>query len=64
PDAATEAASQLDNLCPPLNQNEATLDYLWSVWTLLLDIARSQDVTSEIHTRLVNILEMLWQHAK
>jgi hypothetical protein len=34
------------------------------VWEIMLDIARSPDVTSEIHEGLVGILERLRQCAK
>jgi hypothetical protein len=59
-----EATHQLDSSCPPLGQEKETNDYLWMVWEIMLDIARSPNVTSEVHKRLVSILESLRQSAK
>ena len=64
PETAAEAARQLDSSCPPLEQENEAGDYLWMVWEIMLDIAQSPDVASEIHERLVGILASLWQCAK
>jgi hypothetical protein len=63
PETANEAARQLDNCCPLLEQEKETNDYLWMVWEIMLDIARSPDVKSEVHDRLVSIVESLRQCA-
>lgn len=64
PETAAEAARQLDDLCPPLEQAKETKDYLWMVWEILFDIAASHDVANEIHERLMNILQSLRLCAK
>lgn len=64
PEAAGEAAHQFDISCPPLEQDEEANHYLWTVWRIMITIARSPDVRSEVHIRLVNILEILQQSAK
>lgn len=64
PEAAAEAALQLDYLCPPLEQRADAEDYLWMVWELMIDIAQSPDVKSEVHDGLMSILEDLVQGAK
>ena len=64
PEAAVEAACELDGCCPPLEQDQETRDYLWIVWEIMLDIARSPGVTNEVQERLVSILESLQQIAK
>lgn len=64
PEAAAEAAFQLDCLCPPLEQNEEAADYLWMVWDIMVDIAQSPDVKSEVHDGLVSIVQNLMQCAK
>lgn len=61
---AAEAARQLNNYCPPLDQEKEANAYLWMVWEIMLDIARSPDVKCEVHICLVKILEMLRQSAK
>lgn len=63
-EAAWAAARQLDRLCPSLANEEDALNYLWEVWHLVLDAARSPDVSDEVHIRLVTILEHLQQCAK
>jgi hypothetical protein len=63
-EAAAEAASQLDESCPPLERVKEVRNYLRRVWDVMLDIARSPDVTSQIHKRLISILESLRQIAK
>jgi hypothetical protein len=64
PETAAEAVRQLNDSCPPLAQEEEANNYLWQVWDIMMDIARSPDVTSEVHKRLVAILECLRQCAK
>ncbi|RDL33086.1 uncharacterized protein BP5553_08525 [Venustampulla echinocandica] len=64
PETAAGAAYQLDCLCPPLEQRHECNDYIWMVWSIMLNIARSPDVTSEVHMRLVSIVESLRQIAK
>jgi len=63
-DAAAEAARRLDESCPPLEQVKEARDYLWRVWDVMLDIARSPDVTRQVHKRLISVLESLRQIAK
>ncbi|RFU25227.1 hypothetical protein B7463_g11119, partial [Scytalidium lignicola] len=64
PETVAEAAGELDDSCPPLEQKEETSDYLWLVWEIILDIARSSGVTNGIHKNLISILESLRQIAK
>ena len=64
-EAAAEAAHQLDVLCPPLEQEcEAANVYLWNVWDIMITIARSPEVKSEVHVWLMSILDILRQCAK
>lgn len=63
-EAAAEAAHQFDILCPPLEQEDEANDYLWMVWRIMITVARSPDVTNEVHIRLVSILDILRQFAK
>ena len=63
-EAAWAAARQLDRLCPALENEQDARDYLWRVWHLMVDAARSPDVSDEVHIRLVSILEHLQQCAK
>ena len=64
PHAAKDAARQINSLCPPLDQREEAGNYIWEVWRMLLDIARSPDVPDEVHSRLMNVLQELKQCAK
>lgn len=64
PETAAEVAQWLDYFCPPLEQEEEAQDYIWTIWETMLNVARSPDVTSEIHERLVSIVEHLRQCAK
>jgi hypothetical protein len=64
PGVAAEAAQQFDILCPPLKHVHEANHYLWTLWKVMITIARSPDVTSEIHVRLVGILDILRQSAK
>ncbi|KAI1389652.1 uncharacterized protein F4822DRAFT_399111 [Hypoxylon trugodes] len=59
-----EAAWQLDWWCPTLTEAKKAQDYLWNVWELLTDAARSPDATSEIQEQLVKILQSLVQIGK
>jgi hypothetical protein len=61
PDAAAEAARQLDALCPPLERDKEARDYIWSVWDIMFDIAASPDATDEVHFSLVAVLRELAQ---
>ena len=63
-EAAAEAAHQFDILCPPLEQEEEANSWLWMVWRSMLTVARSPEVTKEVHIRLVGILDILGQCAK
>ncbi len=63
-EAAAEAARQLDSFFPPLEQVKEANDYLWAVWEVIIDIARSPDVMIQVHERLVSILENLRRCAK
>lgn len=58
-ETAAEAARQIDGLCPSIDENEQVLEFLWSLWDIMLSIARSPDVTSEIQERLVEIVSEL-----
>jgi hypothetical protein len=64
PEAVTEVASQLDNFCPPLEQEKEAKKYLWMSWDIMVNIAMSPDVTSELQNDLVEILQSLRQIAK
>ncbi|KAJ3533319.1 hypothetical protein NM208_g8040 [Fusarium decemcellulare] len=56
-ETSKEAAQWLDESCPPLAQEEEASDYLWNVWDIMLEVARSPGVTSEIHVRLISVAE-------
>ncbi|EPE34941.1 hypothetical protein GLAREA_10636 [Glarea lozoyensis ATCC 20868] len=62
--AAVEAAQQLDAWCPPVDQTEEANDFLWNLWEVMLDIARSPEVTTEVHIGLIRILENLRPFAR
>jgi hypothetical protein len=64
PEAVMEIAVQLDDFCPPLEQKKEAEGYLWLAWDIMLNIATSPDVTSEIHNDLVEIPQSLRQIAK
>jgi hypothetical protein len=64
PEAVTQVARQLGNFCPPLEQEKEAKKYLWMQWDIMLSIATSPDVTSEIQNDLVEILQSLRQIAK
>lgn len=55
-DSAAEAARQLDQCCPPLEDTEQTAEFVWTVWNVILDITSSPDVTSEMQERLISIV--------
>lgn len=57
-------AWQIDAMCPPLSEEKEARNYFWSVWEMMLDVARSPDVDIEIHRDLVRIIESLSQCAK
>lgn len=63
PENAAEAAFQLDRLCPPLGYEEEAGAYLWILWEVILDIARTPDTDNELQQGLVNILQCLKQYA-
>ncbi|KAI5458795.1 hypothetical protein BGZ63DRAFT_52314 [Mariannaea sp. PMI_226] len=63
-ETAAEAAYQLDFFCPPLEEKKEAEDYLWQVWVLMLDIAQSPGVTSEIQGRLISVAENVRRVAK
>ncbi|EPE27923.1 hypothetical protein GLAREA_04714 [Glarea lozoyensis ATCC 20868] len=64
PGVAAEAAHQFDILCPPLEQVHEANHYLYTLWNVMITIARSPDVTSDIHVQLVGILQILRQTSK
>jgi hypothetical protein len=59
PDAAAEAASRLDALCPPLEGDQEAGDYIWRVWGVMFDIAASTDATDQMHSALLAVLQAL-----
>lgn len=63
-ETASEAASYLDALCPPLEQRKEAEGYFYLIWSLITDIATSHDVTKETQTHLINTLSALQQCAK
>ncbi|KAI3392493.1 hypothetical protein diail_5658, partial [Diaporthe ilicicola] len=63
-EAATEAAIQLDALCPPLDQYPDAQDYMWAIWEIIMDAAESHDVTNEIQEGMIRTLQALQQIAK
>ncbi|KAF9873945.1 hypothetical protein CkaCkLH20_08679 [Colletotrichum karsti] len=63
-EAAEEVAYYLDGFCPPLEEQEAANNWLWNIWDILLDVARSPDTTAEIQERLISILQALQRCAK
>lgn len=63
-EAAEGSAYLLDELCPPLEQEEEATDYLWLVWALICKIAESPDVSFEVHKQLVKVLQSVAQCAK
>lgn len=58
-ETAKEAARLLDATCPPLDQHEEILNYLWMIWDIMTDIARSPDVESAVQESLIRVLESL-----
>ena len=64
PETAAEAALWLDYFCPPLDQEKDAHQYLWTVWDIMLSIAQSPDVTSQVHDCLLGVVENLRQCAK
>jgi hypothetical protein len=46
-ESAAEAAPQLDELCSPLEHEQEARDYCWHLWTLMIDVARSPDVSDK-----------------
>jgi hypothetical protein len=61
---ADEVAYQLDILCHPLEQENEAENYMWGMWGIIIDIARSPDMHEEIHERLVGILQHLEQYER
>ena len=61
---ADEAEQQLDILCPPLEEGNEAENYIWGMWGIIIDIARSPNVHEEIHERLVGILQHLKQYER
>ncbi|KAI8630914.1 hypothetical protein F5Y19DRAFT_474035 [Xylariaceae sp. FL1651] len=59
-----KAVSRLGQCCPPLTEKEEAQDYLWMVWSVLTDIVKSPDVTSDMHEYFVYILQSLKQIEK
>ncbi|KAF4915737.1 hypothetical protein CGCF415_v001355 [Colletotrichum fructicola] len=44
--SSEEAAAKIDSLCPPSDQEEEVKDWLWTLWEILIDIARFGDFRS------------------
>lgn len=63
-ETAAEAALWLDYFCPPLDQEKDAHQYLWTVWYIMLSIAQSPDVTSQVHDCLLRVVENLRHCAK
>ncbi|KAK2773403.1 hypothetical protein CKAH01_03863 [Colletotrichum kahawae] len=64
PEAAKEAARQLNDLCPPLNQTEEANNWMYMVWLVMLDIVADIGSTDAVQEGCVRILEELVQCAK
>lgn len=60
-ESAAEAARQIDERCPSLEDTEQTAEFVWRLWDIMLDIASSPDVTSHIQERLVSVVLELKQ---
>lgn len=63
-EAATEAAVQLDALCPPLDQYQDAQDYMWAIWEMMMDVAGSYEVAPDVQQGVIRILQVLQQIAK
>lgn len=55
-EAAAEAASLIDQSCPPSEDTEQAKEFVWLLWDIMLDISSSPDVTSDIQDCLVSVL--------
>jgi hypothetical protein len=64
PEAAYGVACLIDYFCPPVGDEEEISDYLWLLWSIMMDIVTSPDVTVEIQESFVKIILALKQHAK
>ncbi|EQB57463.1 hypothetical protein CGLO_02410 [Colletotrichum gloeosporioides Cg-14] len=64
PEAAKEAARQLNVLCPPLNQTGRANNWIYMVWLIMLDIVADIGSIDTVQECCVHILEELVQCAK
>ncbi|KAH0432387.1 hypothetical protein CcaCcLH18_06467 [Colletotrichum camelliae] len=64
PEAAKEAARQLNDLCPPLNRTEDANNWMYMVWLVMLDIVADMGSRDAVQEGCVRILEELVQCAK
>lgn len=63
-EAATEAATQLDAWCPPLDQDPDARNYIWAICDLVMYIVESHEVTPDIQEGVIRILRALQQIPK
>ncbi|KAF4808981.1 hypothetical protein CGCSCA5_v011864 [Colletotrichum siamense] len=64
PEAAKEAARQLNDLCPPLNRTGEANNWMYMVWLVVLDIVADIGSKDTVQEGCVRILEELVQCAK
>lgn len=64
PEAAKEAARQLNDLCPPLNRTREANNWMYMVWLVMLDIVADIGSKDTVQEGCVRILEELVQCAK
>lgn len=55
-ETAAEVSRRIDGLCPSLDNNKQVQDFVWMLWDMMLLIARSPYVTSEIQERLIHVI--------
>ncbi|KAJ0290071.1 hypothetical protein Brms1b_000205 [Colletotrichum noveboracense] len=64
PEAAKEAARQLNDLCPPLNRTGEANNWMYMVWLVMLDIVADIGSKDTVQEGCIRILEELVQCAK
>ncbi|KAJ0377533.1 hypothetical protein COL26b_004240 [Colletotrichum chrysophilum] len=57
--SSEEAAAKIDSLCPPSDQEEEVKDWLWTLWEILIDIARFDPTTG--YTKLTWESRLAWE---
>ncbi|KAJ4392947.1 hypothetical protein N0V93_002151 [Gnomoniopsis smithogilvyi] len=55
-ESAAEVAHQIDRMCPSIDDVEKARDFTWMLWDIMLSVAASPDVTSEIQQSIVSVV--------